>query len=140
MSVSTLNGASAPMSGQRRRRFPANTSVVLIEKCGNGKWLDAGQIARRIGWNESDVPHLVHMLQSSHKHRASVETKKVGGEIHYRIFKKDKSVSVEKLTMKLRPIVEALKAEGKKNMATMVPAEVAMLAARLEHLLNEWAE
>jgi hypothetical protein len=25
-------------------------------------------------------------------------------------------------------------------MATMVPAEVAMLAARLERLLNEWAE
>jgi hypothetical protein len=47
---------------------------------------------------------------------------------------------VEELTTKLRPIVEGLKAEGKKNMATMVPAEVAMLAARLERLLNEWAE
>jgi hypothetical protein len=47
---------------------------------------------------------------------------------------------LEELTTKLRPIVEGLKAEGKKNMATMVPAEVAMLAARLERLLNEWAE
>jgi hypothetical protein len=47
---------------------------------------------------------------------------------------------VKELTTKLRPIVEGLKTEGKKNMATMVPAEVAMLAARLERLLNEWAE
>ena len=86
------------------------------------------------------MPHLVHMVQTSHKHRASVETKRVGGETHYRIFQKDKTVSVEELTTKLRPIVEGLKAEGKKNMATMIPAEVAMLAARLERLLNEWAE
>jgi hypothetical protein len=71
---------------------------------------------------------------------ARAEKKKVGSECHFRIFKLDKSVSVEVLTTKLRPIVEGLKAEGKKNMATMVPAEVAMLAARLEHLLNEWAE
>jgi hypothetical protein len=142
MSVSSLNGAKAPISAQRRRRFPPNTSALLIKKCGNGKWLDAlnGQIARRVGQIESDIPHLVHMVQSSHKHRASVETKRVGGKTLYRIFKQDKTVSVEELTTKLRPIVEDLKAEGRKNMATMVPAEVAMLAARLERLLNEWAE
>ena len=58
----------------------------------------------------------------------------------WRTLKQDKTVSVNELTMKLRPIVEGLKIEGKKNMATMVPAEVAMLAARLERLLNEWAE
>ena len=73
------------------------------------------------------------------QHGAKAERKKVGNQIHYRIFKQDKKVSVEELTTKLRPIVEGLKAEGKKNMATMVPAEVAMLAARLERLLNEWA-
>jgi len=71
---------------------------------------------------------------------AKAEWKRVGKERHYRIFKQDKTVSVEELITKLRPIVEGLKVEGKKNMATMVPAEVAMLAARLEHLLNEWAE
>ena len=138
MSDPNLNGATQP--GQRRKRFPPNTSALLIEKCGNGKWLDAAQIARKIGQNKSDVPHLVHMLQSSHKHRASVEAKKVGGETHYRIFKKDKSVSVEELTTKLTPIIDGLIAEGKKNMATMVPATVAMLAAKLKRLLDEWAE
>ena len=82
----------------------------------------------------------MHNIKTNRKHHVRVEVKKVGPETHYRIFKQDKTVSVEELTMKLRPIVEGLKAEGKKNMATMVPAEVAMLAARLERLLNEWAE
>ena len=100
----------------------------------------ASEIAARTGLPESHVARVIHLIQTSHKHRAKVETKRVGKQIHYRIFKQDKTVSVEELTTKLRPIVEGLKAEGKKNMATMVPAEVAMLAARLERLLNEWAE
>jgi hypothetical protein len=82
----------------------------------------------------------MQVIRTSHKHRARVETKRVGKETHCRIFMQNKTVSVEELITKLRPIVEGLKAEGKKNMATMVPAEVAMLAARLERLLNEWAE
>ena len=102
--------------------------------------MSARQVAAKTGLEERDVPHAIHMLHSSHKHRAKVETRRVGGEKHYRIFEKDKTVSLHELTTKLRPIVEGLKAEGKKNMATMVPAEVAMLAARLEKLLNEWAE
>ena len=69
-----------------------------------------------------------------------VERKHVGANTEFRIFKKEKTISLDELIEKLRPIVEGLKAEGKKNMATMVPAEVAMLAARLERLLNEWAE
>jgi hypothetical protein len=123
----------------RKKKLPGDTSLTVIKKCNGGKWLDARQIAARVGIAEADVPRMIHLVQA-HKHRAKVETKKVGKEIHYRIFKQNKAVSVEELTTKLRPIVEGLKAEGKKNMATMVPAEVAMLAARLERLLNEWAE
>jgi hypothetical protein len=62
------------------------------------------------------------------------------GGIHYRIFKQDKTVSVDELTEKLAPIIDGLIAEGKKNMATMVPATVAMFAAKLKRLLDEWAE
>jgi hypothetical protein len=124
----------------RRKKLPGTTSVRVIQKCMDAKWRSAKEVADRTGIAERDVARVIHVIRTTHKHRAKVETKKVGRETHYRIFKQDKTVGVEELTTKLRPIVEGLKVEGKKNMATMVPAEVAMLAARLERLLNEWAE
>ena len=112
----------------------------IVAKCRPGKWYAPSEIAKVIGATEDDARRIVGRLCSRPAYGARAERKRVGTETHYRIFKKDKSVSVEELTTKLRPIVEGLKAEGKKNMATMVPAEVAMLATRLEYLLNEWAE
>jgi trehalose-6-phosphatase len=112
----------------------------LIAKLLPGKWYSANNLAEDAGITERDVHAVLRAMCWRAQHGAKAERKKVGNQIHYRIFKQDKSVSVEELTTKLRPIVEGLKAEGKKNMATMVPAEVAMLAARLERLLNEWAE
>jgi hypothetical protein len=124
----------------RRKKLPGDTSVRVIKRCKGAKWHSAKEFAARAEINEGDVARVIHLIQTGHKHRAKVETKRVGKETLYRILEKDKTVSVQELTTKLRPIVEGLKAEGKKNMATMVPAEVAMLAARLERLLNEWAE
>jgi hypothetical protein len=126
--------------GQKSKKLPGHTSVSVIQKCNGNKWRNATEIANRTGLPVCDVARVIHTIQTSHQHRATVETKRAGKQLHYRIFKKDKTVSTHELTTKLRPIVEGLKAEGKKNMATMVPAEVAMLAARLERLLNEWAE
>ena len=115
----------------------AETSSRNVDR-GNGT--APREIAKVIGATEDDARRIVGRLCSRPAYGARAERKRVGTETHYRIFKQDKTVSVEELTTKLRPIVEGLKAEGKKNMATMVPAEVAMLAARLERLLNEWAE
>ncbi len=124
----------------KRKKLPGNTSVSVIHKCKDGKWRSASEVATRTGIPEADVATVIHSIQSSHKHRAKVETKRVGGKIHYRIFEHDKTVSVDELTEKLTPIIGGLVAEGKKNMATMVPATVAMLAAKLKRLLDEWAE
>jgi hypothetical protein len=122
------------------KKLPSDTSVKVIQKCNGAQWRSAQEVADRTGLSKGQVAQVIHAIQCSHKHRAKVETKRIGKEIRYRIFKQDKTVSVHELTTKLRPIVEGLKVEGKKNMATMVPAEVAMLAARLERLLNAWAE
>lgn len=132
MSVFSLNGAKAPLPG---------LAQAVIEGCmGQRRWRSLEDIAAIAGVSRDDAQRIMHNIKTNRKHHVRVEVKKVGREIQYRIFKQDKQVSVEELTTKLRPIVEGLKAEGKKNMATMVPAEVAMLAARLERLLNEWAE
>ena len=140
-SPETQSGFGERISPLRNaKKLPADTSLSVIKKCNGDKWRTASEIAARTGLPECQVARVIHNIQTSHQHRATVETKRVGKQTQYRSFKKDKTVSVHELTTKLRPIVEGLKAEGKKNMATMVPAEVAMLAARLERLLNEWAE
>jgi hypothetical protein len=142
----TLTGhfrATRQFTRQQRPRKPPMSPKVgrdLIAKLRPGKWYSAETLAENAGITERDVHSVLHSMCWRPHHGAKAERKKVGNGIHYRIFKQDKQVSVEELTTKLRPIVEGLKAEGKKNMATMVPAEVAMLAARLERLLNEWAE
>ena len=123
-----------------RKPLSHNVGKEIVANCRRGNWQSASKIAATVGLNEGDIYHVMATLCERGAYGASAEKKRVGKETHYRIFKQDKTVSVHELTMKLRPIVEGLKAEGKKNMATMVPAEVAMLAARLEHLLNEWAE
>ena len=132
MSVSPLNGARAALPG---------LAQAVMEGCmGRRRWHSLEDIAAVAGVSREDAQRIMHNIKTNRKHHARVEVKRVGSETHYRIFKQYRTVSVEELTTKLRPIVEGLKAEGKKNMATMVPAEVAMLAARLERLLNEWAE
>jgi hypothetical protein len=135
-----LNGHA---TGRRPARKPPMSSKVgrnMVAKLRPGKWYSAKTVAEEAGITERDVHSVLHTMCWRPAHGAKAQRKKVGNEIHYRIFKQDKAVSAQELTTKLRPIVEGLKAEGKKNMATMVPAEVAMLAARLERLLNEWAE
>ena len=74
------------------------------------------QLARKPPIPERDVHSVLHTMCWRPQHSAKAGRKKVGNEIHYRIFKQDKAVSVEELTTKLRPIVEGPKAEGKKNM------------------------
>jgi hypothetical protein len=127
---------------QPRRRPPLSRAVgrAIVTKCGTGKWQLLSEIATAAGISERDANAVLETMCWRPSYGAKAEWKRVGKERHYRIFKQDKPVGVHELTTKLRPIVEGLKAEGKKNMATMVPAEVAMLAARLERLLNEWAE
>jgi hypothetical protein len=57
----------------------------------------------------------------------------------YRIYKQEKMISSSELVEKLTPIIKDLKAEGRKNMATMSPATVGYLAGMLEKLVDEWA-
>jgi hypothetical protein len=53
---------------------------------------------------------------------------------------KDKTVSVEELKEKLKPIIAALMIEGKKNMATVSFSAILHQAGMLEKLLKEWTK
>src|SRR5262249_12979898 len=92
-----------------RKKLPSNTSVTVIRNCNGAKRRSAREVADRSGLSVSDVARVMHVIRTTHKRRAKVETKRVGKQLHYLIFKKDKSVSVQELTTKLRPIVGGLK-------------------------------
>lgn len=130
---------AAELSLQAKRRPTIKKDIV--EKFGDGKWHLQSDIAEEIGADEEQV---VSTLKEACD-RANVsdivcEKKKVGQELSFRIFKKEKMVSAIELAEKLTPIVKELIAEGKKNMATMSPATVAHLAGLLRSLLDEWTE
>jgi hypothetical protein len=106
-----------------QRKAPINQNVGrdIVAKCGAGKWYPLRKIAETVGASEADTRSVVDRMcwPSRTAYGARAEKKKLGKDVHYRIFKQDKTVSVKELTTKLRPIVEGLKVEGKKNMATM---------------------
>jgi hypothetical protein len=132
MSVSSLNGAKAPLPG---------LAQAVIEGCmGQRRWRSLEDIAAIAGVSLDDAQRIMHNIKTNRKHHVRVEVKKVGREIQYRIFKQDKTVSVEELTMKLTPIIKGLEVEGKKHVAQRVEAEIARLAVQLKRLLDEWAE
>ena len=124
----------------RKQPISRDVGRAIVAKCRPGKWHPLSEIAAATGASERDVNSVLEAMCWRPSYGARAEWKKVGKERHYRIFKQDKSVSVQELTTKLTPIIDGLIAEGKKNMATMVPATVAMLAAKLKRLLDEWAE
>jgi hypothetical protein len=107
---------------------------------GQRRWRSLEDIAAIAGVSRDDAQRIMHNIKTNRKHHVRVEVKKVGREIQYRIFKQDKTVSVEELTMKLTPIIKGLEVEGKKHVAQRVEAEIARLAVQLKRLLDEWAE
>ena len=127
------------VSGYRRR---PSIGRALIERFGDGEWHSLEEMAEQIegAVDTSHVAETLRIMKQYNSFGATSERKRVGTSWHYRIFKPTKMVSLDELTKKLTPILEGLKIEGRKTMATMVPAVVAKLAAQLERVLQELAE
>jgi hypothetical protein len=127
------------VSGYRRR---PSIGRFLLERFGDGEWHSLEEMTQHTegAIDANHVADVLRIMKQYNSFGATSERKRVGTSWHYRIFKPAKMVSVEELTTKLAPILEGLKIEGRKNMATMVPAVVAKLAAQLERVLQELAE
>jgi hypothetical protein len=114
---------------------------MIVEQFGDGEWHSLATIAEAI---EAPEEHIVETLRTMEALRgtygARCERKKVGTSSSYRIFRQTRTISSAELKTKLTPLIEGLKAEGKKNMATMSPGTVAHLAGSLQRLLDEWTE
>ena len=112
----------------------------IKERFADGKWHPLDTIVEGVGADEAHVLDTINGMSKNGHFGCKVERKRVGTHTEFRIFKTDKTISLDELIEKLAPLIKELKAEGKKNMATMSPATVAHLAGKLSNLLDEWAQ
>ena len=72
--------------------------------------------------------------------RPNASARKLGTEYHFRLSPRDKQISVHELIEKLTPILKELEVQGRANAATMSPPTVRIMTAKIQKLLEEWAE
>jgi len=73
-------------------------------------------------------------------YKIKCDRKKVGTEYHFRLTPKNEQISVHELIEKLTPILKELDVQGRANAATMSPPTVRIMTAKIQKLLEEWAE
>jgi hypothetical protein len=125
------------MTATSKRR--PSIGETIKEHFADGKWHPFDTIVEGLGADKKHVLDTINGMSKNGYFGCRVERKRVGTDTEFRIFKEDKTISLDELIEKLTPIIKELKAEGKKNMATMSPATVAHLAGKLSNLLDEWA-
>jgi hypothetical protein len=126
-------------TGLSRSTVPKGYPKKIIAEFCDGKWHPLPVIAKFLCAPEDEVMRSLAGMVKDGRGGAATERKIVGVVKHYRFFRHSKMISSAELTEKLAPIIKELKAEGRKNMATMSPATVAHLAGKLSNLLDEWA-
>jgi len=111
----------------------------IIKEFADGKWHRLDTIIAKINADESQITETLRLMgRPGGTHGGKAERKQAGQSISYRIFRNERQISTTEIAEKLAPIIEHLKAEGKKNTTTMSPGTVARLAALLQQQLDEW--
>jgi hypothetical protein len=114
----------------------------ILAEFADGKWHDISVIAKRV---EETPESLKQMFADFGKKNnaysvALCEKKQVGTKFQYRIMRAGRRIDIDVLMQDLGPILDGLKAEGRKNAATASPPTVAHLAHQLEQLLEKLAK
>lgn len=118
-----------------------NTNAIMNairEDYSDGKWHAPDVIAKRIDQSKDDVEKTLAASVSRGTKRYKVERRRHGPGWQYRIFPTEKTVSSVELTEKLAPLIAELKAEGRKNMATIAISRIAKIAAELQEFVDDW--
>lgn len=104
----------------------------------NGKWHSTEAIANRVGKDQGEVERTLAGAASRGHRRFRIERRRRGRDFQYCIYPMDKTVSSVELSEKLGPVILQLRAEGRKNMATIAIAKIAEIAAELQVMLDDW--
>jgi hypothetical protein len=112
----------------------------IVEKFADGKWHTTTEMAEALDLDEEHVKDtLAQMIRLRGTYGCKAERKSPGSK-SFRIFKKNREIPATELLEKLTPILNGLRAEGKRSHAAASPATVALLAGQLQKLLDEWTQ
>lgn len=136
--VFVMASESSMPSTHRSPRRP-KIGRELVDKFGNGKWHDFNEMVVVLNVDADHLDETLKGIRKNKTYQADAEERR-GKTIQWRIIKIERSIPVSELLSEIRPLVQALRIEGRKNMATMSPATVAVLAGRLEKLLWKWSD
>jgi hypothetical protein len=115
--------------------------LAVIAAFGDGKWHKIETIAERAALPVDRVLTFIQKRNWAGGSRtATAEIKRVARTHHIRIYRKDKAIASRELVERLGPLIDGLKAEGKKNMATISIAKIALIAGQLQSLVDEWSQ
>jgi hypothetical protein len=126
-------------SGRPRQRTEALGKRIKAQ-FGDGKWHSFATIVTKTGAPIKNVWSTLDLMWRWGTYKTKCERKKVGTEYHFRLSPKDRQISVHELIEKLTPILKELEVQGRANAATMSPPTVRIMTAKIQKLLEEWAE
>ena len=106
----------------------------------DGKWHSFETIVTKTGGRAKEVWGTLDHMWRSGTYKTKCERKKVGTEYHFRLSPEEKQISVHELIERLTPILKELEVQGRANAATMSPPTVRIMTAKIQKLLEEWAE
>jgi hypothetical protein len=112
----------------------------ILSAFGDSKWHELETIANHVEEPADSLAGIFANMACCNKAVALCEKKQRGKVVLYRIVKADRSIELGALMQDLGPIIDGLKAEGKKNVATISPGTVAHLVHQLEQLLEKLAK
>ncbi len=112
----------------------------ITEQFADGKWHDIATIAAEVCSSEDHVKGTLELMRQKRTYKHKAEHKEFGGTIKWRLFKEQELVGTDEIEKKLAEAIKALKAEGKKNMATMSPPSVLYWVGMIEKQIDEWAD
>jgi hypothetical protein len=126
----------------RSRKRPSRLGLGTLIKAqfSDGKWHAFETIVSRTGTPAKNVWSTLDLMWRWGTYKTKCERKKVGTEYHFRLSPEDKQISVHELIEKLTPILKELEVQGRANAATMSPPTVRIMTAKIQKLLEEWAE
>ena len=131
----------APMPTARNKSAsPLWLGKQIKAQFSDGKWHSFETIVTTIGAPAKNVWSTLDHMWRSGTYKTKCERKKVGTEYHFRLSPADKQISVHELIEKLTPILKELEVQGRANAATMSPPTVRIMTAKIQKLLEEWAD
>jgi hypothetical protein len=129
-----------PLTGKRNQPSRLDLGKRIKAQFGDGKWHPFETIVSRTGAPTKSVWSTLDHMWRGGTYKTKCDRKKVGKEYHFRLSPRDKQISVHELIEKLTPILKELEVQGRANAATMSPPTVRIMTAKIQKLLEEWAE